>query len=493
MEKRSINIFNNPQLFSGEIPPENKSGRSTGFCLLYFLFLICSPTLIYAAETTATTDSTSTNLLFFTVLFLLFIMSLLTIITLSIFLCRYKRKLRRSQEYLVRTITENLELRKLVPTSQRPYPFNPPNITPEEFTKIIDTMLKRIMFLSLFLLLLLPLAAQEKGGSEYVFRFVPVKDMFYIPYRQNGTELERLCDTLSVCLPQLRSGRMYVNVSSYAASPTSDLSAQRMAYLRNNRVKAELIRQVGMTEKMFVTDRIIPHGYGPDDLRNVVVVTFPASVEKVAQIAGEEAATRVLAYNKEVFGDPEAERRAAEQTAKEQAEAARLAAKAEEHKHDNSFSLRANLLHWTTLTPDLGMEWRIDRNWSILVNGAWTSWSWDNKNRRYALWEVAPEVRYYIGKEKRGYIGAMYKVGEFNYKPGDTGKQGDCQGGGITGGYQLKLNRALALDFNLGIGCLHADYDKYEVIDGVRVRQGKESKNWWGPVSAGVTLMWKLF
>ena len=531
MEKRSINLFNNPQLFSGGISPENKSGRSTGFRLLCLLFLICSPTLIYAAETAGTTDSTSTNLLFSTVLFLLLIMSLPTIIILSIFLCRYKRKLRRSQEYLVRTITENLELRKLVPTSQRPYPFNPPNITPEEFTKIIDTMLKRIMFLSLFLLLLLPLAAQEKGGSEYVFRFIPGKDMFYIPYRQNGTEMQRLCDTLSVCLPQLRSGRMYVNVSSYAASPTGDLSAQRMAYLRNNRVKAELIRQVGMTEKMFVTDRIIPHGYGPDDLRNVVVVTFPASVEKVAQIAGEEAATRVLAYNKEVFGDPEAERltaeqarqaeqerltaeragrerlaaekarqeqeeaerRAAEQTAKEQAEAARLAAKAEEHKHDNSFSLRANLLHWATLTPDLGMEWRIDRNWSILVNGAWTSWSWDNKNRRYALWEVAPEVRYYTGKEKRGYIGAMYKVGEFNYKLGDTGKQGDYQGGGITGGYQLKLNRALALDFNLGIGCLHADYDKYEVIDGVRVRQGKESKNWWGPVSAGVTLMWKLF
>ncbi|WP_316931131.1 DUF3575 domain-containing protein [Bacteroides timonensis] len=530
MEKRSINIFNNPHLFSGEIPLENKSGRSTGFCLLYFLFLICSPTLIYAAETTATTDSTSTNLLFFTVLFLLLIMSLLTIITLFIFLCRYKRKLRRSQEYLVRTITENLELRKLVPTSQRPYPFNPPNITPEEFTKIIDTMLKRIMFLSLFLLLLLPLAAQEKGGSEYVFRFVPVKDMFYIPYRQNGTELERLCDTLSVCLPQLRSGRMYVNVSSYAASPTSDLSAQRMAYLRNNRVKAELIRQVGMTEKMFVTDRIIPHGYGPDDLRNVVVVTFPASVEKVAQIAGEEAATRVLAYNKEVFGDPEAERlaaeqarqaeqerltaeraererlaaekarqeqeeaerRAAEQTAKEQAEAARFAAKAEEHKHDNSFSLRANLLHWATLTPDLGMEWRIDRNWSILVNGAWTSWSWDNKNRRYALWKLSPEVRYYISKEKRGYIGAMYHIGEFNYKLGDTGKQGDYQGGGITGGYTLPLNRALSLDFHAAVGYSYADYDKYTVSDGIRVRAGSDTKNYWGINQLGVTLVWKM-
>lgn len=65
-------------------------------------------------------------------------------------------------------------------------------------------------------------------------------------------------------------------------------------------------------------------------------------------------------------------------------------------------------------------------------------------------------------------------------------------GGGITGGYQLRLNNALSLDFNLGIGCVHADYEKYEVIDEVRVRQGTESKNWWGSVSAGVTLVWKI-
>ena len=38
-----------------------------------------------------------------------------------------------------------------------------------------------------------------------------------------------------------------------------------------------------------------------------------------------------------------------------------------------------------------------------------------------------------------------------------------------------------------------ADYEKYEVIDGVRVRAGKETKNWWGPIGAGVTLVWKLF
>ncbi len=127
------------------------------------------------------------------------------------------------------------------------------------------------------------------------------------------------------------------------------------------------------------------------------------------------------------------------------------------------------------------------------MNGSWTSWSWSNKDRRYALWEVSPEVRYYIGKEKRGYLGAMYKTGAFNYKFSATGKQGDLMGGGITGGYQLRLTDALSLDFNLAVGCLHADYEKYEVIDGVRVLRGDGDKNWWGPVNAGVTLVWQLF
>ena len=161
--------------------------------------------------------------------------------------------------------------------------------------------------------------------------------------------------------------------------------------------------------------------------------------------------------------------------------------------NDTEISLRANLLRWATLTPDLGVEWRICPSWGIAVNSSWTSWSWNDKDRRYALWEVAPEVRYYMGEKKAWYLGAIFKTGQFNYKLSETGKQGDLMGGGITAGYQLRLNKALALDFNLGLGYLNADYEKYEVINGVRVRRGNETKDWWGPTNAGVTLVWKLF
>ena len=161
--------------------------------------------------------------------------------------------------------------------------------------------------------------------------------------------------------------------------------------------------------------------------------------------------------------------------------------------NDTEISLRANLLRWATLTPDLGVEWRICPSWGIAVNGSWTSWSWNDKHRRYALWEVAPEVRYYMGEKKAWYLGAMFKAGQFNYKLSETGKQGDLMGGGITAGYQLRLNKALDLDFNLGLGYLNVDFEKYEVIDGVRVRRGNETKDWYGPINAGVTLVWKLF
>ena len=379
----------------------------------------------------------------------------------------------------------------------------------------------------------LPVIAQQPTDTTYIFRFVPNDDMFYVPWNGNDRSLHQLLNILEKNKKQLQAGQMYISVSSYAASANDILTSERMAYIRNNRIKSELITQGGLTEQMFVTDRAILSSYGKEKLRNVVVVTFPASVEKVAEIAGIEAARRVENYNKERSGKAERERLFIEQAAREKAEAERLAKEQAEREHlaaqekarkqaeterlaaereekeraeterlaaeaaakakAHSLSLRANLLRWGTLTPDLGVEWRLNRHVSILVNGSYTSWTWNSNDHRYALWEIAPEARYYIGKEKRGYIGAIYKAGSFNYKLSEIGKQGNLMGGGLTGGYQLKLNKALNLDFSLALGCLHADYDKYIVIDGIRVRQGKETKNWWGPISAGVTLVWNVF
>ena len=374
-------------------------------------------------------------------------------------------------------------------------------------------MSRKITFLTLFLWLMtltFPVIAQQKADTTYTFRFVPQKDMFYVPWNGNDTELARLLECIENNKATILDGKLPLLVDGYCNSQSSEVKNLATAKIRANRVKSELITRAKIKEENFITRNHVTEG-------DFVTVRLTVPVKETA-VTDAEAEARRKAETERLETEKHAEQ---ERLAEEQrkAEEARLAAeptvagrrerqKAEAAAQQNTLadtpsgtkittdyhlSLRANLLRWATLTPDLGLEWRICPSWGIAVNGSWTSWSWSDKDRRYALWEVAPEVRYYMGEKKAWYLGALFKAGQFNYKISETGKQGDLMGGGITAGYQLRQNKALALDFNLGLGYLNADFEKYEVIDGVRVRCGNETKNWCGPINAGVTLVWKLF
>ena len=365
-------------------------------------------------------------------------------------------------------------------------------------------MSKKVTFLTLFLWLMtvtFPVMAQQKADTTYTFRFVPREDMFYVPWNGNDTELARLLECIEKNKATILDGKLPLYVDGYCNSLGSEAENLATAKIRANRVKSELITRAEIKEENFITRNHATEG-------DFVTVRLTVPVKETAVTdADAEARRRAEAERLETETRAEQERRAEEQRKAEEARLAAEKAEAEKAAQQNTLadtpsetkittdyhlSLRANLLRWATLTPDLGLEWRICPSWGIAVNGSWTSWSWSDKDRRYALWEVAPEVRYYMGEKKAWYLGAMFKAGQFNYKLSDTGKQGDLMGGGITAGYQLRLNKALDLDFNLGLGYLNADFEKYEVIDGVRVRRGNETKDWWGPINAGVTLVWKI-
>ena len=349
--------------------------------------------------------------------------------------------------------------------------------------------MERLKHIAITFLLLVPalsLAAQEKADTIYTFRFCAGKDMFFVPTFGNDKELARLEECIETYRSEIHSGRIPLYVDGYCNSAKTQSENLAIAKTRSNRVKSELIVRDGLKEEHFFTRNHI----GKGDFVTVRMIVPKTGTAVSGNDDNGDAVVPPTAGTS--VGTPEVE-----QTANEVGENPVTETATAEISRKRTgvcrFALRANLLRWATLTPDLGIEWRINRHVGIAVNGSWTSWSWNGKDRRYALLEVAPEVRWYLGKEKRGYIGAMYKVGEFNYKFSETGRQGDLMGGGITGGYQLRLNRTLALDFSLGLGCLHADYDKYIVIDNVRVRHGKGTKDWWGPVQAGVTLAWTIF
>ena len=348
-----------------------------------------------------------------------------------------------------------------------------------------------------------PAAGQEARDSVYVFRFVTGEDMFFVPWSGNGAELERLERCVERHKAAILSGEVPVQVEGRCSSQGSEADNLAMARIRSNRVKSELIVRQGLREECFVT-RNRAGGGDVVTVRIAVrkeeeeVVTAEGEEEKGEPAAGVAVSARdsvpaergradIVTDGLRGRGDAEADGLSVEADGEPVVEADALLDGAGE---DACFALRANLLRWATLTPDLGVEWRVNGAWGVVVDGTWTSWSWQDAGRRYGLWEVAPAVHYYIGEGRRGYVGAMFKAGQFNYKLSDTGKQGDLLGGGLRGGYRLALSRALALDFGVGVGCLHAEYEEYGVTEGVRVRSGEGSGWCWGVMDVGVRLVW---
>ena len=275
------------------------------------------------------------------------------------------------------------------------------------------TELKKWITTALLTLLLLPAMAQQKADTTYTFRFVPREDMFYVPWNGNDTELARLLECIEKNKATILDGKLPLYVDGYCNSLGSETENLATAKIRANRVKSELITRAEIKEENFITRN---HATEGDFV--TVRLTVPAK-ETAATDADTEARRKAEAERLEAEKRAEQERLAEEQR---KAEEARLAAeKAEAEKaaqqntladtpseskitNDYHLSLRANLLRWATLTPDLGLEWRICPSWGIAVNGSWTSWSWSDKDRRYALWEVAPEVRYYMGEKKAWYL-----------------------------------------------------------------------------------------
>ena len=88
-------------------------------------------------------------------------------------------------------------------------------------------MSKRILFFILFSWLAsaaFPAFAQQKTDTVYTFRFVPRKDMFYVPWNDNGKELARLLECIESNKPDIVEGRLPLYVDGYCRNGQASLS-----------------------------------------------------------------------------------------------------------------------------------------------------------------------------------------------------------------------------------------------------------------------------
>lgn len=80
-------------------------------------------------------------------------------------------------------------------------------------------MRRKITFLTLFLCLMtvtFPVIAQQKTDTTYTFRFVPQKDMFYVPWNGNDTELSRLLECIENNKATILDGKLPLLVDGYS-------------------------------------------------------------------------------------------------------------------------------------------------------------------------------------------------------------------------------------------------------------------------------------
>lgn len=163
-------------------------------------------------------------------------------------------------------------------------------------------------------------------------------------------------------------------------------------------------------------------------------------------------------------------------------------------------SARTNLLRWLTFTPDVGIIWHCAPKWDVQLNASWTSVTFSLRNRkRYALWIVSPEIRRYIGKNERYYVGAQVEISQRNYKITGLGRQGFVYGGGLVGGYQWRVTRHTSIDINFGVGVnwgkmqYYSDLPLFEGQDPRFPMDYEQKERRIGPNHLGVSLVWDLY
>ena len=242
--------------------------------------------------------------------------------------------------------------------------------------KILTPILTVILILVLFPL---KLSAEGRTDTTYIFRFVPGNDMFYVPFSGNDKELARLEACVERYRQDILAGKIPLHVDGYSTAGESEADNLAMAKIRSNRVKSELIIRQELTEACFVTKN--HSGSGDRVTVRIAVPKAATAAQAEENLQTGQESTDTQRQPVEAQRETEASRFVAEQIRADSmvvvhpgadvpAETTGRAAEEASGTDSHTLSLRANLLRWATLTPDLGLEWRISPSWGILVNGS---------------------------------------------------------------------------------------------------------------------------
>lgn len=159
-------------------------------------------------------------------------------------------------------------------------------------------------------------------------------------------------------------------------------------------------------------------------------------------------------------------------------------------------ALKTNLLYDALLLPNVEAEWRFNDKWSVALESGIAWWGIYSGNKSYRLAMVSPEVKRWL--RPRGpwhgiYIGAFAGVGLYDLEKSSRGYRGEGAMGGLSVGYMWPISRCLSLEAAVGAGYLYTRYKEYIPRDGHHVYQRTKEINYFGPLKAKFSLVWRLW
>ena len=154
-------------------------------------------------------------------------------------------------------------------------------------------------------------------------------------------------------------------------------------------------------------------------------------------------------------------------------------------------SLKTNALYWATASPNLGLEFRLNRHLTLDLEGAANRLTiGDNYSR---IFHFSPEMRYWFSaRPQAGHFVGLTGVA-YDYKVCLSNKWhiGDAFGAGVTYGYSLVLGRHWSMETTIGLGLAHIREKKYENSPtAVEPNEPNNSKWMPAPLKAGVTFVY---
>ena len=155
-------------------------------------------------------------------------------------------------------------------------------------------------------------------------------------------------------------------------------------------------------------------------------------------------------------------------------------------------AVKTNGLYWAALSPNVGLEFRLSRHFTLNVEAAANPFDLSEKLKTRFL-GVTPEVRYWFEARPHNhhFIGAMALGSSYSFKLKDNIHEGDAYGLGLTYGYSFVLSTRWSLETTIGAGLLKVNEKNYH--SGEIVPSGvNRDKFMFAPMKLGVSFVYLI-